>query len=289
MSLGRRRRIVVPPSIAQPIHRHHAMPAAAASDSPHRRLILDQFSRQAVPFSRAPNMRDEAAIGHLLDAAGAAAGQRSLDVGCGPGLVTLAFARVVAHASGLDATPAMLARAAELQREGGVANVAWHLGDATALPFADASFDVVTTRFAWHHLQQPARAMAEMLRVCRRGGRVVVCDAVTSDDDDAQARAFNQLERLRDPSTVRVYAERELRSLMLDAGAVPWVAHRYRVPLELEALLRASFPAAGDEAQVRRIVERCVDDDRLGLQARRAAGRVWFSYPAVVLAATRDA
>src|SRR5688572_791876 len=118
----------------------------------HRDLVLDQFTRQAVPFSEAPGIRDEAAIDKLIAFTQAGPTHRTLDVACGPGLVVLAYARTVEHAEGIDATPAMLARARELQQENGIGNVTWHDGDATRLPFSDATFDIVTCRFAIHHL-----------------------------------------------------------------------------------------------------------------------------------------
>jgi SAM-dependent methyltransferase len=125
----------------------------------------------------------------------------SLDVACGPGSVVVAFARRVRQAVGLDATEAMLEEARRLAARSSVGNVAWHRGDVYALPFAGGTFDIVSCRFAFHHLQEPARAFAEMVRVARPSGRIVLCDAFAS-DDPAKAAAFNAMERHRDPSTV---------------------------------------------------------------------------------------
>src|SRR5258705_12726254 len=109
----------------------------------HRDLIVDQFTRQAVPFSTAPGIRDEAALRLLVDTSGAGPDDTVLDVACGPGLVVCAFAEVVRHATGIDLTPAMLERARALAHEEGLANVSWQVGDVLPLPFADASFSVV--------------------------------------------------------------------------------------------------------------------------------------------------
>lgn len=252
----------------------------------HREVILDQFSRQAVPFSRSKSMSDAAAIRLLLNAAGAGPEHRSLDVACGPGLVALAFAAAASHATGLDATPAMLKRAAELAAERGIANVDWREGDAAALPFPDDSFDIVTCRFAFHHMEKPLTALREMTRVVRPGGAIVVCDGIAS-DDPAKAAAFNAFERLRDPSTVRFLTAGELRSLFGAAGLAIDGEWRYGVPAELEALLRGSFPAAGDEVRVRRMMEESLGQDSLGLGARRDGERILFAYPALILAARK--
>lgn len=253
----------------------------------HHDLILDQFTQQAIPFSDAPSMRDEAAIKLLIDAAQTKYSDRSLDVACGPGMVALAFARVVQQAIGLDATPAMLTRAKELQRNQSLHNIEWHEGDATSLPFPDNTFDIVTCRFAFHHLENPSTCLREMLRVAKLGGSIVVCDAIAS-SDAAKADAFNTMERLRDPSTVRFLTLLELRQLLTSAGQTMRSETPYRVPAELEGLMRTSFPATPENAErVRRMIIDSIATDNLGLGTRYNGDRVVFHYPAVVLSATK--
>jgi len=252
----------------------------------HAETIRDQFTRQAVPFSEAPSIADAAAIQLLIDVAGAAPRHRSLDVACGPGLVVAAFAKIVAEAVGLDATPAMLDRAREIAAQRGVGNVAWQLGEAGALPFDDASFDIVTCRFAFHHIEDPPAALKEMKRVTRRGGAIVVCDGVAS-EDPAKAAAFNRFEKLRDPSTARFLTEREIQTLFAEAGLTIDAERRYRLPAELEGLMKISFPNPGDEAMARAMMEGAIGDDGLGMGTRREKGRVLFEYPTLICAARR--
>jgi ubiquinone/menaquinone biosynthesis C-methylase UbiE len=252
----------------------------------HQDTIRDQFTKQAIPFSEAASIKDEAALALLVEAAGAAAGQRTLDVACGPGLVVCAFARVGAHAAGIDATPAMIARARTLQAETALENVAWHVGDAAQLPFPADVFDIVTCRFAFHHFERPASVLAEMIRVCRPGGAVLVCDAFAS-DDPTKASAFNAMERLRDPSTVRFLTLAELQELFAAAGLPGPDARFYRVPAELEGLMKVSFPATGNGEIVRRMITQSVAHDSLGLSTRFDGARYKFAYPAVVLVARK--
>src|SRR5262249_2932034 len=152
----------------------------------------------------------------IREPSGVGPGSHVLDVACGPGLVALHLAGAAAHVTGLDVTPAMLDKARELQRGRGRANLSWALGRAEALPHADASFDAVVTRFSFRPLLGPAAALSEMARVCRPGGRVVVCDVHTT--TPGQAAAYDRLERLRDPSHVHALRLDELRALMADAG-----------------------------------------------------------------------
>src|SRR3984893_17755941 len=128
----------------------------------HRDQILDQFTRQAVPFANAPNIRSDDALNRIVQIAGAGADDTVLDVACGPGLLACAFARVAKHATGLDMTPAMLEQARKTQQEQGLNNVTWQQGDVYSLPFPFEQFSIVSSRFAFHHLQDPLLALKEM-------------------------------------------------------------------------------------------------------------------------------
>ena len=107
----------------------------------------------------------------LVKFAQVAAGQRVLDVACGTGVVAVTAARRGAKVSGLDLTPALLERARENAGIAGV-GVEFIEGDAEALPYPDASFDVVLSQFGHMFAPRPAVAMGEMLRVLKRGGRL---------------------------------------------------------------------------------------------------------------------
>src|SRR5919204_2157021 len=116
------------------------------SSSKHSELILDQFTRQAVPFATAPSIKDEAALKLVVEWSGATPDDTVLDVACGPGLIVVAFARVVKHATGIDLTPAMLERAGAYAAEQGVTNVTWQHGDVLPLPYPDDAFTIVSSR-----------------------------------------------------------------------------------------------------------------------------------------------
>jgi ubiquinone/menaquinone biosynthesis C-methylase UbiE len=219
----------------------------------HHDTIVEQFTRQAQGYAAAAAINDAALPRLLVDASGVGPADTVLEVACGPGIVTCAFAGAARSAVGLDLVEAMLdgarSRAAELE----LANVAFVAGDACALPFADATFDVVVSRFAFHHLEQPSTALAAMARVCAPAGRVVVCDVAPK---PTSAASFNEMERLRDPSHVRAMTEAELQELFARAGGLgePEIA-RASLELELEAQLARSFPAsAADADELRRLL-----------------------------------
>lgn len=109
---------------------------------------------------------------HMVDAARVASGERVLDVGCGTGVLARTAADCVAaegQVTGLDLNDGMLAVARRLRPQ-----LDWRQGDATALPFADASYDVVMSQFALMYFSDRTAALKEMLRVLRPGGRLAV-------------------------------------------------------------------------------------------------------------------
>jgi 2-polyprenyl-3-methyl-5-hydroxy-6-metoxy-1,4-benzoquinol methylase len=250
----------------------------------HARHVVDQFSRQAVFFAKLPGHEEATPL--LLRMAGVAATDQVLDVACGAGAVACAAARVARQVTGIDLTPAMIERAAALQAELGLSNLAWHVGDVTRLPFTQDRFDVVLTRYSLHHLLQPSETLAEMVRVCRPSGCVAVADLVLPPEKVA---AYDRMERLRDPSHVRVLTEAELCGLMSAAGLVDLRRAGYLFELELEALLRASFPQPGAGSRTRELIEADVGVDDLGIGAHRLGGAVRISYPIAVVVGAKPA
>jgi SAM-dependent methyltransferase len=252
----------------------------------HSTLIRDQFTRQATPFSTASPITDAGALKSIVDAAAPGPTDTVLDVACGGGIVVCAFAPHVRQATGIDMTPAMLDHARRLAAENGIANAAWQEGDVAALPWPDASFTIVVTRFAVHHFPDPKAVLREMVRVCAPGGRVVVVDTCAS-ADPVKAAAFNRLEKLRDPSHVRALPLAELRSLFCTAGLPEPEVSFSELRDEVANLLARSFPNPGDESEIVDMFSAAAEDDRLGIPVRRDGDRLEYAYPIAILAARR--
>ncbi|MCC2656896.1 MAG: Methyltransferase type 11 [Panacagrimonas sp.] len=107
----------------------------------------------------------------LVSYAGVRSGQRVLDVACGTGVVAVTAAQLGAEVDGLDLSPVLLAdarRNAELIET----SIDFREGDVEALPYADASYDVVLSQFGHIFAPRPAVALSEMLRVLKPGGRI---------------------------------------------------------------------------------------------------------------------
>jgi SAM-dependent methyltransferase len=106
------------------------------------------------------------------------AGARILDVGSGPGTITIDLARRVRPGlvTGVDAAEDVVARATGLAESERVENVEFRVGDAYALEFADAAFDVVHAHQVLQHLARPVDALSEFRRVLKPGGLLAVRD-----------------------------------------------------------------------------------------------------------------
>ena len=154
------------------------------------------------------------------------------------------------------------------------------------LPFPESSFSAVITRYSFHHFLEPQAVLAEMVRVCRPGGRVAVVDVFMSTPE--QAEAYNRMEKLRDPSHTRALLLAELTGMFHDAGLREMKTAFYKLDVELEKLLTASCTKPDDAQVVRRIFEDDLDVDRLGVGANRQEDGIHFAFPIVVVAGQKQ-
>jgi ubiquinone/menaquinone biosynthesis C-methylase UbiE len=143
--------------------------------------------------------------------------ERALDSGTGSGALAFALAPHVREVVGVDLVPELLEQArARAER---LSNVTFVEGDATKLPLEYASFDLSGSLRTLHHIPRPELAMAELTRVTRQGGRVLVVDQIAPVDPLA-ALELNRFERARDPSHARALADIDLRHLFESNGLV---------------------------------------------------------------------
>ncbi len=143
------------------------------------------------------------ARGHLLPPLDVA------DLGCGEGYLTIEAARWARSVIAIDRSEAVLERARGLARRRRVSNVTWKKGELSKLPVGNEAVDVALLSQALHHAADPARALAEAVRIVRRGGRVLILDLRGHDETWVQERLGD--ERLG-------FADQELEGLLRGAG-----------------------------------------------------------------------
>ncbi|WP_157217093.1 class I SAM-dependent methyltransferase [Flavisphingomonas formosensis] len=252
------------------------------SDTAHDQRIITQFTRWAAPFAALPVHAEADGMARTLSAVDAQPGDRVLDVACGPGIVACALAAQGARVTGIDLTPAMIAEAKARQSAEGLAGLDWQVGDATALPFADETFDRVVTRYSFHHLPEPVAALREMRRVCRAGGRVVVIDATPAADTQV---AYDRMETLRDPSHTSALTLEQLRGIGRETGLVEAVIDHYALEAQL-----ATLADARDMAALEAMFDEDISggQDRIGVGAWRAGDGIRFRFPVSIIAWRRE-
>jgi ubiquinone/menaquinone biosynthesis C-methylase UbiE len=165
--------------------------------------------------ARLEGKTDAAASEAQLRMTGLRTGMNALDLGCGTGAVTRVMAKIAApgHVTGVDASTHRLGEARELAAAEEV-DVAFLEGQAEKVPVPDDSFDYAWSRFLFEYLAEPRRALAEMVRVTRPGGSVVVADL------DGQITQFYPL----NPET-QTDLDEGLR-LLGTTGFDPWIGRK---------------------------------------------------------------
>ena len=254
--------------------------------STHDECIQDQFARQAVPFSKVKWHNHEELLSLIMELARMRPTDTVLDVACGPGIVACEAARHAKTVTGIDVVPAMLEEARRRQSDARLTNVDWCQADAYSLPFGDDVFSRVFTRFSFHHLMDPERALREMWRTAASGARIVITDVYVSERRQ-QAEAYDHMEKLRDPSHVRTLRLRELTEMFDAMGAEDLHAEFFRLEVELEKQLSSSFPNPGDDEKIRKLLRRDLSENRMGVNPIQREGKIYFSYPIVVMAGNK--
>jgi ubiquinone/menaquinone biosynthesis C-methylase UbiE len=245
----------------------------------HNQTIIDQFSQQAIPFAELPGHSQSMQM--LIELSGVSGTDLVLDVACGPGLVACAFAPHAKHVTGIDITPRMIEQANERQKVMGLTNLAWQVGDVLPLPFSDSQFQIVLTRYTFHHFLNPKAVLSEMIRVCKPGGKVMITDVVQLQE---KADAFDRLEKLRDPSHVHALTFPEMTTIIASSGLANVKTAQYKVEGELEQQLKASFPNLGDEEKIREMFKADLEHDRMGIDVHLHGNEIRFAVPILVVA-----
>ncbi len=150
----------------------------------------------------------------------------------------------------LDLTMEMLRELRRHTAAEKISNLSALRGLAETLPIRDAVFDLVVSRFAFHHFERPTLVLQEMLRTCKRGGTVGIIDLV-SPEEPRLAELYNGYERKRDGSHSRALSEAELRHLLRNAGLVAESSFWRDVEVDLEAWLDLAKTAETAAQQIR--------------------------------------
>jgi ubiquinone/menaquinone biosynthesis C-methylase UbiE len=248
----------------------------------HNKKITEQFSKQAFTFE---NIQGHyGSVEEIVKFCRISKRMRVLDLACGTGIVTCELAKEAKEAVGLDITKEMLSQAIKKQHIEKLTNISFELGDVEKLSYENGSFDVVITRYSFHHFLDVKKVFDEMLRVCKIGGKIVVVDIAL---EKRYEKAFNEMERFRDSSHTRALTKAEFEDLFANERLTNCRTSGYKVEVELEEQLKASFPNEGDDEKIREILKNDIISDMLGVDSHVKEGKIYFSYPISVFSADK--
>ena len=193
-------------------------------------LVQDQFGRHAASYLTSKSHAQGKSLERLVTLTKPQKDWRVLDVATGGGHVAYTFAPHVARVWATDITQEMLDQVKAEATKRGLPNVRVAYAKAEALPFEDASFDLVTCRIAPHHFDSIPDFLAEVHRVLKPGATAAIADNVVP--AGAVGDYINAFERLRDPSHLRAWAMEEWRASL--AAAKLAIAHEEEIDKTLE-------------------------------------------------------
>jgi SAM-dependent methyltransferase len=242
------------------------------------------WDRVAAAYATSPIHAAGADLGWLVEALAPAAGDRVLDLGCGAGHAGFAVAARGAVVTAVDTSEGMLETARLLARDRGLDGYEAVRADVVALPFADAAFDGVVSRYSGHHWPDVGAALAEAARVLSPGGRFAIVDTVVP-DAPALDSLVNALELLRDPSHGRNLRLGEWRHTFEAAGLAVDTERRWMIPLETVSWFARMQTEAWRAEAARALLRSASSEavDALAIDGERA-----WSVPAVLLAGRRS-
>ncbi|MBW7885125.1 MAG: methyltransferase domain-containing protein [Caldilineaceae bacterium] len=221
----------------------------------------------------------EQRIRHLLKFAQLPSKLSVLDVGTGMGQLALTVAEEGAReVIGIDISPTML-EAAELIRlrsdKESARRVSYRLAPAHALPFRDERFDAIVCRLLLHHSHKPQAILAELARLLRHNGILVVADLLSASDPVKRATQ-NAIEEKRNPSHVAALSAEQYRKLVTGAGLVIEAEQTITFERELEEWLNDMQADQNARTTVREMIEAGLETDAAGLNARRQGNKLVF-------------
>jgi len=242
------------------------------SEPNHLDKIRDRFTATADAFAQSVRTNRGEEAERLAERATAdLANTKSLlaiDVACGPGTFTRPLATRVRHAIGVDLTPAMVEKARKEADHDGIRNIEFVSADVYALPFADGVAGIVSCGYAFHHMTDPGRALAEMARLLPPGGRVAITDIIVPEGCDAALQ--DGVERMRDPSHTNTQSVAQFRTLIANVRLRMRSEETHENWHNFDQWMKSAGSAPGDPVYVRtrEMMESYIDNDRSGFRVR---------------------
>lgn len=239
------------------------------------KLTRTIFGQRAAFYTTSASHKDEVVLNRLVQLAQTQPRDRMLDVATGTGHTAFAFAPHVREVIATDVTREMIAEGEKLKASLGIRNVNFSMADVHELPFKRDSFKIVTCRRAAHHFTEIDKALFEMVRVLKSGGRLIIDDRSVPEDDFADMM-LNRLDVLHDRSHVREYRPGEWWRMLQDAGCKVESVELYTKHRPLSAFTNGVEPE--NVAEIERMVASLNEAQRRALNVAETSGEVYLDH-----------
>jgi len=200
----------------------------------HEAVVSDQFSPRALSYLTSAVHAQGKDLEQLKEIVGSRPQASGLDLGCGGGHVSFLLAPLLEKIVAYDLSAAMLATVGGEAERRGLTNLETRQGSVEKLPFADASFDLVVSRYSAHHWHDAAAGLREAYRVLKPGGLGIFMDVVAPASPLLDTW-LQSLELLRDPSHVRNYTIGQWQGMLERSGFQPAALSTFRLRLEFSS------------------------------------------------------
>ena len=163
-------------------------------------------------------IQDGGHLGLLLDLAGDGGYKSILDIGTGNGYLAFPLAEKFpsAHVCGIDIADEAVERNSALARERGIGNLSFRAFDGLRYPFEEGSFDLIVTRYAFHHFPKAQDAVFQMSRILSKGGRALISDPMRIPGD--RSGLIDDFMRVKRDGHIQFFSSQALDSLFLSGG-----------------------------------------------------------------------
>jgi ubiquinone/menaquinone biosynthesis C-methylase UbiE len=246
-------------------------------------LVQEQFGKTAASYLTSAPHAKGASLERLVELTKPQKNWRALDVATGGGHVAYTFAPHVERMWATDITQEMLDMVKGEAQKRGLANVRTAYAKAEALPFEDASFDLVTCRIAPHHFDSIPEFLCEVYRVLKPNGILAVVDNVVP--TGSVGDYVNAFERFRDPSHLRAWTVEEWRAALAKAGFT--IAHEEQLYKQMEFKSWAARHDANMQAFLRAMLAELTPAVREALEPKGAGPDLTFRLSEGLFIATR--
>ncbi|HEY8741264.1 MAG TPA: methyltransferase domain-containing protein [Candidatus Dormibacteraeota bacterium] len=230
------------------------------------------FSTRAEHYVTSATHADPDRLARLVELVAPQPSWRVLDVATGTGHTAFAFAPAVFWVVAVDLTEEMLRQAERVRKDRGYGTIELQVADVHRLPFADGSFDLVTCRRAAHHFSDIDVALAEIRRVLKPRGRLLIDDRAGAEDDEVDA-ILHRLDSLHDASHVRQYRASQWRRMLDEAGFLLTTLEEYRQHRPLSAFTNDVEPDR--VAEIHALIDGLTPRQREFLDVREVDAKIY--------------